>query len=128
MTTSQNEAVIRDFINAWSRRDADELVSYFTDDGTYHNMPIGPVSGKEKLHGFIQAFMKDWTHTEWDILTLIGRGDVVIAERLDRTSVGDISVDLPCCGVFQMQDGKIKEWRDYFDLATYTKAVTPDGK
>jgi limonene-1,2-epoxide hydrolase len=26
-------------------------------------------------------------------------------------------------GVFEMHNGKIRVWRDYFDLATYTKAI-----
>ena len=53
---------------------------------------------------------------------IVGSGDIVFAERLDRTQAGEISVDLPCCGVFEMAEGKIKVWRDYFDMATYTKA------
>ena len=53
----------------------------------------------------------------------MGRGDVVVAERLDRTKLGDKSVDLPCTGVFELENGKIKVWRDYFDLATYTRAL-----
>ena len=41
-----------------------------------------------------------------------------------RTIVGGSKkVDLPCCGVFEMANGKIKVWRDYFDMATYTKPL-----
>ena len=47
----------------------------------------------------------------------------VVAERIDRTRVGDKPVDLPCCGVFQLEGGKIKLWRDYFDLGTYRNAL-----
>ena len=36
------------------------------------------------------------------IYTLFGLANVVIAERLDRTRVGERNVDLPCCGVFEM--------------------------
>ncbi|CAN7590846.1 nuclear transport factor 2 family protein [Phenylobacterium sp. LjRoot164] len=121
----QNEQTVRDFIAAWSRLDADELVDFFTDDGTYHNMPSRPVVGRENLRAFIAGFMRGWTSTQWDVLTLISRGDVVVAERLDRTMVGATPVDLPCCGVFQLEGGKIKVWRDYFDLATYTRALQP---
>jgi limonene-1,2-epoxide hydrolase len=120
---SDNETVVRTFIAAWSRLDADELVTYFTDDGTYHNMMAKPVSGRDNLRRFIAGFLKGWTATQWDILNLVARGNVVFAERVDRTRIGDRKVDLPCVGVFEMQDGKIKAWRDYFDLATYTKAV-----
>jgi limonene-1,2-epoxide hydrolase len=37
--------------------------------------------------------------------------------------MGDKTVDLPCCGVFEMKGGKIKVWRDYFDLGTYTRTA-----
>jgi limonene-1,2-epoxide hydrolase len=43
--------------------------------------------------------------------------------RLDRTRAGDKSVDLPRVGVFELEAGKIKVWRDYFDLATYQKGL-----
>ncbi|MBE7425993.1 MAG: nuclear transport factor 2 family protein [Ideonella sp.] len=118
-----NESVIRRFIADWSSLDADKLVEYFTDDGVYHNMPSQPVAGRAKLRRFIGAFLAGWERTDWQILNLVGRGDIVIAERLDRTVVAGKPVDLPCCGVFELRGGKIAVWRDYFDLATYTRAV-----
>lgn len=118
-----NERIVSEFIIAWSRMNPDELIEYFSEDGIYHNMPTEPVQGREKLRAFIANFLRGWNSTNWDVLNLISRDDVVIAERLDRTVVGQTPVDLPCCGVFQLQDGKIKVWRDYFDLATYTRAL-----
>ncbi len=49
----------------------------------------------------------------------------MIAERLDRTKAGDKAVELPFTGVFEMENGKIKVWRDYFDLGTYLKSMSP---
>lgn len=118
-----NERVVRDFIRAWSKLDADQLVEFFTEDGVYHNMPTAPVSGRKHLRAFISAFLKGWSETEWDVRALVAAGDIVMVERLDRTKLGAKSVDLPCCGVFEMRDGKIKEWRDYFDMATFSKAM-----
>jgi limonene-1,2-epoxide hydrolase len=111
-------------VSAWSRLDADELASYFTEDGTYHNMPTGPVSGRENVRTMIAEFTAPWTETQWDLLNIASCDDVVIAERLDRTTAGDKSVDLPCTGVFEMRDGKIYCWRDYFDIGTYVRAMT----
>lgn len=121
---TDNVTIIREFIAAWSRLDAEELVSYFAEDGTYYNMPAAPVSGHDALLQFIGGFIASWTQTDWDILNIAGEGDIVIAERLDRTKIGDTAVDLPCCGVFEMKDGKIAMWRDYFDMATYAKALS----
>lgn len=119
-----NKQVVRDFIAAWTRLDADELAAFFTEDGVYHNMPMQPVQGRETVRAFIAGFIRGWTSTDWDILSLVADGDVVIAERLDRTRVGDKPVNLPCCGVFLMEDGKIKVWRDYFDIGTYSAALS----
>jgi limonene-1,2-epoxide hydrolase len=121
---SDNETIVRDFIAAWSRLDVDEIAGFFAPDGVYHNMPMAPVAGRERVAGYIAAFVKDWTSTDWEILTLIGRGDWVVAERIDRTRIGDKPVDLPCCGVFQLEGGKIKLWRDYFDLGIYRNALS----
>ena len=118
-----NVAVISDFIEAWSRLDADELANYFTEDGVYYNMPIAPVEGRDNVRDFIQGFIANWTQTQWEVLNIVGQGDTVIAERMDRTKIGEVDVNLPCCGVFEMRDGKIAVWRDYFDMATYTKPL-----
>ncbi len=88
-------------------------------------MPIGPIAGEANLKEFIGAFLADWTETNWDVLNLVSKGDIVMAERVDHIKVGEIMVDLPCCGVFEMRDGKIKVWRDYFDMATYTAQLKP---
>ena len=121
---ADNAEIIRDFIQAWSQLDPEQLGEYFCEDGVYHNMPAQPVSGRKNVEQMIRAFSASWTTTEWEILNLVAAGDVVIAERIDRTQAGDKSVDLPCVGVFTMESGKIKVWRDYFDLNTYTQAMS----
>lgn len=119
---ASNEAIIREFLAVWSTLDVDRITAYFTDDGTYHNMPAGPVSGRENLRDFIAGFTRDWTETEWEVRNVIAQGDLVVAERIDKTRMGDKGIELPCLGIFEMEDGRIREWRDYFDLGTYMKA------
>jgi limonene-1,2-epoxide hydrolase len=122
---NDNTAILREFIEAWSSLDPERLASYFTDDGSYYNMPTQPVTGRANVQNFIANFLATWTETQWDILNIIGEGDLVIAERLDRTKTSLGNVDLPCTGVFEMEGGKIKVWRDYFDLGTFMKAMQP---
>lgn len=117
-----NAQIVRDFIAAWSRMDVDEIVGYFASDGIYHNMPMAPVAGTAMLKGFIAAFLKDWNATDWEVLNLLAAGNIVIAERVDHIHAGDKTCDLPVVGVFELTDGKIAVWRDYFDLGTYAKA------
>lgn len=118
-----NIDVIRTFCEAWSRRDPDELAEFFTADGVYHNMPIQPVKGQDKVRVFIQNFLANWTDTDWVILSMAEAGGVVFCERIDKTKTTAGDVDLPCVGVFEMHEGKIRVWRDYFDMGTFTRAM-----
>ena len=120
---SDNAQIIRDFVAALSRLDADELASYFCEDGCYYNMPTNPVKGRDDVRQFIAGFTANWTETNWEIVHLVADGDVVCCERLDRTKFAEGGVDLPCFGVFEMSGGKIMERRDYFDLNTCMKAA-----
>lgn len=119
-----NERIIRSFIAAWPRLDPKELAGYFAEDGVYHNMPMGPVAGRENVEKLIRGFLGSWTETHWHVVSLACAGNVVIAERVDHIRAGAKSVDLPCVGVFELAGGKIAKWRDYFDLATYQRAMT----
>ena len=118
-----NKQVVVDFINAWVRLDAKELADYFCEDGVYFNIPSKPVQGKQNIEKFIADFSADWQETQWDILSIVAEGDTVIVERNDNTKTRNNSFTLPCNGVFIIQDGKIKEWRDYFDILTYIRGA-----
>lgn len=118
-----NERVIRDFVAAWPRLDAKELAGYFAEDGVYHNMPMAPIAGRANIEKLIAGFIGAWTKTHWDLLHVLCAGDVVVTERVDHIVAGGKSVDLPVAGVFELENGKIKRWRDYFDMGTYQRAM-----
>lgn len=119
-----NIQIIQEFIASWSKLEAPNLASYFTEDGTYYNMPARPVVGRPNIERFIAGFISNWTDTTWDILNIVEKDGIVYCERLDRTKTIKGAVDLPCFGVFEMQQGKIHVWRDYFDMDTFVKAIS----
>ena len=81
-----NERIVREFIEAWSRLDPEELSRYFTEDGVYHHMPTAPVTGRKNVQMMIAGFIESWTETEWEIRHLLSAGDVVI--EVDGKPVG----------------------------------------
>lgn len=115
---------IRRFCAAWSNLDTDEMIAFFTAEPVYHNMPGPPAEGAEAVRRTIDGFLKTWQRTDWEVLNIAADGDTVFAERVDRTDAGGKHVDLPVVGVFELRDGKIAAWRDYFDLATYQRAMS----
>ncbi len=115
--------VVRAFCGAWPRLDIEELMGFFTDDAVYHNMPGPPASGRAAVRKTIESFLGGWQKTNWDLLNVATNGDVVFTERVDRIDAGGKHVDLPVVGVFEVAGGKIRAWRDYFDLGTYVRAM-----
>ena len=59
----------------------------------------------------------------WEVLNQVAAGDIVMNERVDRFKAGEKSVEIPVVGVFRVVDGKIAEWRDYFDLGMWQKQM-----
>lgn len=116
-----NEQVIRDFCAAWSRKDADELLAYFTEDAVYHNIPMPPVAGKAAIREIFGLFLPPSESIDWEMLNVAVAGDVVFTERVDRFVIGGSTVELPVAGVFELEDGLIRAWRDYFDMATWSR-------
>ncbi len=45
-----------------------------------------------------------------------GSNGVVLTERVDRFMINGKWVALPVMGTFEVANGKIKAWRDYFDM------------
>ncbi|MCC6382015.1 MAG: nuclear transport factor 2 family protein [Dehalococcoidia bacterium] len=117
--------VVREFCAAWSRLDTDELMTFFTDDAVYHNMPGPPARGSTAVRKTIDGFLRGWQRTTWEIVNLASERNLVFAERVDRTDAAGRHVDLPLVGVFEIEGEKIRAWRDYFDMGTYVRAMTP---
>ena len=44
---------------------------------------------------------------------------LVLNERSDRFQIGNHTITLRVMGIFELADGKITAWRDYFDMNQY---------
>jgi len=120
--SADHEKLVTEFCEAWSRRDVDELLTFFTEDAVYHNMPMTPLTGTDQIRNILGLFVPTSNEIEWTIHNIASDGDVVFTERTDRFVMGDKSVDLPVAGIFEIRDGKIAKWRDYFDMNAWTSA------
>jgi len=107
------------FCEAWSRLDLDELLGYLAADAVYHNMPVDPVVGHDAIRALIEGFTTGIERVEFDMVHAVQAGDVVLTERVDRFYAPGKVVALPVMGTFEVRDGRITAWRDYFDLNQY---------
>ena len=123
MSEKDSIDLIRRFCAAWATGDIAQIVAFFTDDAVYHNMPIQPIQGKDAIKGVIEQFMAPFERAEFEVTHIAGVGDVVLTERIDRF-FGAKPVALPVMGTFEVRDGKIAAWRDYFDLAAWARQAS----
>jgi limonene-1,2-epoxide hydrolase len=119
-----NTELVVSFCKAWANRDVEEIMSYFAEDAVYHNIPVVPMKGKAAIQAVITAFMAPATAVDWEVLGVAESGNAVFTERVDRFEIAGKKVELPVAGVFEVEDGKISAWRDYFDMATWTRQTT----
>jgi|SRR5882724_8823787 len=117
--------IVTDFCNAVPRRNVEELVGFFSDDAVYHNIPIAPVKGRDAIAATLRGFLDPSTQAEFEVLSLAVAGNKVLTERIDRFTINGKQIALPVMGTFEVDaQGKISAWRDYFDLAQFTKQMS----
>jgi limonene-1,2-epoxide hydrolase len=120
-TATANDQLIREFIAAWEQRDSDFIIGCFAEDAVYQSMPLRPIVGKEAIAVWVRGF-EDVPPGSLDVHHQIASGDVVMNERTDRIILNGHPVVLPIMGVFEIHEGRIRAWREYFDLTPAKQA------
>jgi limonene-1,2-epoxide hydrolase len=118
------ERTVRALLAALETHDSAQIRPLLADDVVYHNIPIEPAVGLEAALTFLEGFFGMFTDTKVEILNLAVRGDVVLTERIDTLTMNGTEIPLPVMGTFELTDGKVSAWRDYFDMAQATTPVT----
>jgi limonene-1,2-epoxide hydrolase len=120
--------VVRRFCAAWSDNLATpELAAFFTDDAVYHNIPQAPITGRDAIANTIDSFIRPGPpgieSIEFRVINIAANGPVVMTERVDVFKLSNKSFDLQVMGTFEVNDGKINAWRDYFDVNQFTSRM-----
>jgi limonene-1,2-epoxide hydrolase len=119
-----NEEIVDEFIARVVRMDLDAACELVSDDVEYDNVPIGKVYGPDGIKGVLGQMVGSLDEVEWVIHRQVAAGGLVLNERTDRFGMNGKWMDLPVAGVFEVHDGRITLWRDYFDMTTFTDQLT----
>ena len=116
-----NDALVRGFLAAWERRDTAHILSCWADDGVYHAVSLAPIVGRAAFGDFVRRF-EQVPGGRLEIRHQVASDAVVINERIDRITFRGRSLVVPICAVFEIRDGRIAAWREYFDPALFAGA------
>ncbi|WP_448577606.1 limonene-1,2-epoxide hydrolase family protein [Thermaurantiacus sp.] len=118
-------ATVEAFIAHLNAMELDKAWALLAPGIVYHNIPLAPVTGPAAVKAvFDQIPIKgmDW---ETHAIASTG-GNVVLTERTDRFTLLDgRDVVLKVMGAFEVEGGRITQWRDYFDLNQWMAQMAP---
>jgi limonene-1,2-epoxide hydrolase len=97
----------------------------FTSDTVWENVGIATTVGPDQAIAYAHQAEQMLGYASIDIETLhiAGAGNAVLTERIDRLLAADGRevASIRLMGVFEVKDGRIIRWRDYFDTAALLK-------
>jgi limonene-1,2-epoxide hydrolase len=116
----RNTETVRAFIAAFNANDLERILGFFAEDAVYHNIPVQPVKGAAAIRAVIQGYLGLATEVDWTVHHLAEtQNGVVLTERTDRFRIRGKWIELPVMGAFEVENGRIHAWRDYFDMKQF---------
>lgn len=123
---SENTRIVSNFIDSFNARDLDKIMSFFDEEAIYHNIPVDPVQGTEAIRAMLQGFMGMATKVDWVLHNIAeSENGTVLTERTDRFFIGEKWIELRVMGIFEIEGGRIRAWRDYFDMNQFQSQLKP---
>lgn len=115
--------IVKSFLGMWESPGGIEkaIRSYFTPKTVYENVGMGVTTGPDEAMAVMEGFTAALgMRTMWaENLAVAHSGNTVLTERIDhvRDEAGKTLMSIRVMGAFEVSDGKISAWRDYFDTA-----------
>lgn len=116
----RNLRVVEELFAAFSANDLPRALALMADDIVYQNVPFPADRGKAAVTRTLQRFGRFVSQFAVEMRNIAARDHVVLTERVDTLSGPLVHLDIWVCGTFELRDGRITLWRDYFDLASST--------
>jgi limonene-1,2-epoxide hydrolase len=121
--TSDPATVVRAFLADLERLDLDAACAHLAPDVVYVNVSLPPARGLAATRRVLGLLTARATGFRAENHRLVADGPVVLTERTDTIELGRLRTSFWVCGTFEVHDGAITLWRDYFDWAAVTGAL-----
>ncbi len=122
--------IVKTFLSMWETPGGIEksLRDYFTPETHYENVGMSTTIGVDQAMAVFAGFSASLgMATMWvENLHVAAMGDTVLTERIDhvRDAAGKTLMSIRVMGAFDVKQGKILAWRDYFDTAGFASGAS----
>jgi limonene-1,2-epoxide hydrolase len=121
-TTVDNTRTIEKFLYALQDEDFETAGAVLDDNLVYQNVGLPTIYGRDRTIKLFRR-MQGRARFEVKIHRIAADGAAVLTERTDALIVGPLRLQFWVCGVFEVHNGRITLWRDYFDFYDMLKAT-----
>ena len=129
-------SIVREFESAFNGADVDALLRCFTEDATYIDTFFGSHTGHDKLRAMFQRMFHEGERYRWRMDRIVESEALAAAEWMFSYTVtaaiprsAGRSVRFPGMSVFELERGRIRSYREYFDMgaALLQLGFTPES-
>lgn len=121
-TAVANTRTVETFLNALMDADFETADASLDDNLVYENVGLPTIHGRTAAMKLFRR-MDGRAGFEVKIHRIAADGAAVLTERSDALILGPLRLQFWVCGVFEVHNGRITLWRDYFDFFDMTKAL-----
>lgn len=121
-TDVDNAHTVEVFLSALQNQDVDGAGAVLDENLVYENVGFPTIHGRARTMKLFRS-MEGRAGFEVKIHRIAVNGSTVLTERTDVLAFGPVRLQFWVCGVFEVRDGRITLWRDYFDMLDFTKAI-----
>lgn len=121
-TTVENAHTVEQFLYALQDSDLDAAGALLAEDLVYQNVGLPTIHGRKRAMKLFSS-LGGSSAFEVKIHRIAADGAAVLTERTDALIFGPLRLQFWVCGVFEVHNGEITLWRDYFDFFDMFKAT-----
>jgi limonene-1,2-epoxide hydrolase len=107
--------VVRRFLTALADDDIDAALELIAGDIVYENVSLPTIRGRRRFEKGARNFSKRGIGFDVRFHRVAEDGTTVLTERTDALFFRRYRSQFWVCGTFDVHDGRITLWRDYFD-------------
>jgi limonene-1,2-epoxide hydrolase len=123
-TEAPPEHAVERFLQLLAVGEIDAAVDVLGADVVYTNVSLPTIRGRERVRSLARATLgRPAAGFEVYLRGISSQGTTVLTERIDVLTYGPLRIQFWVCGRFDVEDGQIVGWRDYFDWLDFSRAT-----
>ncbi|WP_349307211.1 limonene-1,2-epoxide hydrolase family protein [Rhodococcus sp. IEGM 1381] len=115
--------MVEDLFDALRDRDTDRALSLLDERVVWHNVGLPKVRGITNVGKFLALLDKPTFGFDVTMHNIAADGNIVLTERTDVLIWRRLRIEFWVCGTFELRDGRVAVWRDYFDAIDFLKGL-----